>query len=198
MTQTHKIRPSADRLVAWSDEEEAQMRAVAAACDGFIESRFPGEQPCYEQTAAQPMRYTRRNRWYDYTDTAPAQQDEPTPDKPCGKKKQTRPKKKQTRGILAAHDAELREMCADHTMSCAKIGKHFDVDASTVAKYTREHGIKRAWCKHARGAIRLTLDAHREDITQWLHEGRQQKWIAAQLGVSAKDLSIYIRDNLNK
>lgn len=53
MTQTHKIRPSADRLVEWSAEEMQRMRAVMRSCLGFIESRYPGEQPCYEDTLSQ-------------------------------------------------------------------------------------------------------------------------------------------------
>ncbi len=189
----HKIRPSADRLVEWSPEEEAQMHAVVKACVGFIESRFPGEQPCYEETHAQPMRYA--NKWY--YDNVTAQQDEPTPDRPRAKKKQEKKKRKTTRSVLKAHDAELRKMCADPTMNCEKIGKHFGVDTSTVAKYTRLHGISRAWIKTARGCLQLTLDAHREDIRQWLREGREQTWIAKQLRVTAPALNIYIHRELN-
>lgn len=193
MTQTHKIRPAADRLVEWSAEEMQRMRAVMRSCLGFIESRYPGEQPCYEDTLSQPMRYA--NRWY--YDNAPAQQEEPAPDRPRAKKQQKAKKRKTTRGILEEHDAELRKMCADPALSCEKIGKHFGVNASTVAKYTRRHGIRRAWSKTARGYTQLMLNAHREEIRQWLREGRQQTWIAEQLGVNAPSLNIYIHSEMN-
>ena len=188
MTQTHKIRPTNDRLVEWSAEEMQRMRS----CLGFIESRYPGEQPCYEDTLSQLMRYA--NRWY--YDNAPAQQEEPAPDRPRAKKQQAK-KRKTTRGILEEHDAELRKMCADPALTCEKIGKHFGVNASTVAKYTRRHGIRRAWSKTARGYTQLMLNAHREEIRQWLREGRQQTWIAEQLGVNAPSLNIYIHSEMN-
>lgn len=194
MTQIHKIRPSADRLVEWSDEEMQQMRAAVAACDGFIESRWPGEQPCYsEDTDTRPMRHTRR--WY--YDNVATQQDEPQPPAPNPQTQLVRKKRKYAHGVLKEHDAELRKMCADPTMTCEKIGKHFDVDTSTVAKYTRQHGIERAWIKTARGCSQLTMDAHREDIRQWLREGAKQEWMAVQLGVPRTSLCTYIHCKLN-
>ena len=64
MTMKHKIRPSADRLVEWSPEEEAQMHAVVKACVGFIESRFPGEQPRYCEETDTQAKAPRQHRWY--------------------------------------------------------------------------------------------------------------------------------------
>ena len=184
MTQTHKIRPSADRLVAWSDEEEAQMRAAVAACDGFIESRFPGEQPCYEQTAAQPMRYTRHNRWYDYTDTAPAQQDEPTPDTQRGK-----PAPDTQRGKLAEHLDEIRKMCADPGYSNADIAERFGVGRAFLGRFIRVYGIKVTRYNHT---LRVMLD-NRKAIRQWLAQGVKPCQIAKQLHVDAYTLSKFIK-----
>ncbi len=178
MTQTHKIRPSADRLVEWSDEEMQRMRAAVAACDGFIESRWPYEPPRCEETHTQPMRRTVRG----YYDNVTAQQDEPTPDTASVKQQ----------GILCEYDAVIREMCADPDMSCAAIGKHLGVSHTSVARYTRQHGIERAW-ERKRADTRAALDARRQKIRQWLREGRQQTWIAEQLGVKTPRLSTYIK-----
>lgn len=175
MTQTHKIRPSADRLVEWSAEEEMQLRAVAAACDGFIESRFPGEQPCYEQTAAQPMRYTHRNRWYDYTDPVPAQQDEPTPDTPRVK--------------LDDHIDEIRKMCADPGYSNADIAERFGVTAETLGKFIRKHNIKVA---RYNPSLRVMLD-NRKTIRLWLAQGIKQRQIAEQLHLPEDSLSKFVK-----
>lgn len=172
MTQTHKIRPSADRLVAWSDEEEAQMRAAVAACEGFIESRWPDEQPCYEVTLSRPMRYT---RWY--FDIAPTQQDEPAPD-PARKK-------------LEGHIDEIRKMCADPCFSNDAVAERFGVCRATLGEFIREHGIK---VTRYTPTLRVMLD-NRKAIRQWLAQGVKQCQIAKQLHVDADMLSKFIKEH---
>lgn len=168
---THKIRPSADRLVEWSPEEEARMHAVMKACVGFIESRFPGEQPCYEETTAQPMRYA--NRWY--YDNVTAQQDEPTPDRVSVR--------------LEEHIDEIRKMCADPGYSNADIAARFGCVASTLAWFAKKHNIK---VTRYNPALRVVLD-NRQKIKRWLAQGIKRCQIAAQLHVDANTLSTLIK-----
>jgi len=172
MTQTHKIRPSADRLVAWSDEEEAQMRAAVAACEGFIESRFPGEQPRYEVTLSRPMRYT---RWY--FDIAPTQQDEPAPD-PARKK-------------LAEHIDEIRKMCADPCFSNDAVAERFGVGLATLKRFALEHNIE---VTRYSPVQRVLLD-NRQAIRRWLARGVSQRSIAARLHVSPDTCGRFIKEH---
>ncbi len=171
MTQTHKIRPSADRLVEWSAEEMQRMRAVMRSCLGFIESRYPGEQPCYEDTLSQPMRYA--NRWY--YDNAPAQQEEPNTDTPRVK--------------LDEHIDEIRKMCADPGCRTEDISERFGVTAETLRKFARKNDIK---VTRYNPAMRVMLD-NRQAIQLWLKHGIKQRQIAEQLHVNADALSRFVK-----
>lgn len=180
MTQTHKIRPSADRLVEWSDEEMMQMRAAIAACDGFIESRFPGEQPRYCEETDTQAKAPRQHRWY--YDGKPIQRSKP----------QQKPRKKQTpREIISENLDKIRELYDTSSVPIHFIAKRFGISEYSLRYFAKEFGLRQK--KRKPGETAKILEEHKDEIQQMLNDMMTKRAIALRLGVSNTLLGAFCR-----
>ena len=166
MTQTHKIRPTNDRLVEWSAEEEAQMAAV-------ISSLRTRDQPKTAATATRPprkpaLRHTRRC-WYRDGFSPP-------------------PQPKTAKETFYSNLPEIRRMCAHPGYRMRDIAARHGMSASTLAWYA--HASRMRVVRYCRS--RAALLRGKGAIREMLRHGETARAIARQVGVSRAALSKFI------
>ena len=167
MTQIHKIRPTNDRLVEWSPEEEEQMAAVIST----LRSR---DEPKKAATETRPprksaLRHTRRC-WYRDGGSSPP------------------PQPKTAKETFYSNLPEIRRMCAHPGYRMRDIAARHGMSASTLAWYA--HASRMRVVRYCRS--RAALLRGKGAIREMLRHGETARAIARQVGVSRAALSKFI------
>lgn len=163
----HKIRPSADRLVEWSAEEEEQMAAVISS----LRSR---DEPKAAASASHPvrksaLRHTRRC-WYRDGGSSP-------PPRPMTAKETFYSNLPEIRRMCAHPGYRMRDIAARHGMSASTLAWYAHASRMRVVRYCRS----RAAMLRGKGTIR-----------EMLRHGETARAIARHVGVSRAALNKFI------
>ncbi len=165
MTQTHKIRPTNDRLVEWSAEEEAQMAAVVSS----LRSR---DEP--KAAAAPPARRSALQRthrcWYRDNGSSPP------------------PRPKTAKETFYSNLPEIRRMCAHPGYRMRDIAARHGMSASTLAWYA--HASRMRVVRYCRS--RAAMLRSKRTIREMLRIGKPAKAIARHVGVTTATLNKFI------
>ena len=163
----HKIRPTNDRLVEWSPEEEAQMASVISS----LRSR---DEPKEAAPAPRPVRKPALQRthrcWYRDDGSSPP------------------PQPKTAKETFYSNLPEIRRMCAHPGYRMRDIAARHGMSASTLAWYA--HASRMRVVRYCRS--RAALLRGKRAIREMLRIGKPTKAIARHVGVTTATLNKFI------